>query len=310
MVAVGALAGCGGSSRAGSGDAAQTPPPAAAPFASAGSVQPAPTPSAASDSIDAIGSIARDPASHGLVLGSGAGLFRAAPQGGLAERVVGELRTPKGSGPVSSNLVVSSPGAGELLASGHPESPGSPLPQNLGLIRSTDGGATWKPVSGLGRDDFHILQAAGDRVVAVGADGSAIRISTDAGRSFGVRRTPPSPPVDVAFDPGRPERMVVTTEEGLYTSADQGKRWRPRDTVAGAQLAWAASGDLYRADPGGVVRVSRDGGQTWRKRGSVRQPVTELAVDARGALYASVADGKVLRSTDGGATWDPFIIVK
>jgi photosystem II stability/assembly factor-like uncharacterized protein len=255
-----------------------------------------------------IGSIAR--ADEAVLLGTGAGLFRAGPRGGLAERVVGELRTPKGSGPVSSNLVVSSPVAGELLASGHPDSAGSPLPQNLGLIKSMDGGATWEPLSGLARDDFHIIQAVGDRVVVVGADGSAIRVSTNAGRSFDVRRAPPSPPVDVAFDPGDPDRMAMTSEQGLYTSSNEGRSWRPRDTVASAHLAWAPSGELYRADPDGVVKVSRDGGQTWKHRGSVRPSVTKLAVDARGALYASVPDAKVVRSTDGGATWDPFIIVK
>ena len=46
-----------------------------------------------------------------------------------AERVSGQLQGPDGSGEVSSNLVVSSPVAGELLASGHPDTAGSPLPQ-------------------------------------------------------------------------------------------------------------------------------------------------------------------------------------
>jgi hypothetical protein len=96
----------------------------------------------------------------------------------------------------------------------------------------------------------------------------------------------------------------------LYTSSDQDRSWRPRDSAASAQLAWAPSGELYRADPDGVVKVSRDGGRRWKERGSVRPSITELAVDARGALYTSVPDGKVLRSTDPGATWEPFIIVK
>jgi hypothetical protein len=298
-----ALAGCGA-------PAHTEPAPAAPAQTLPAAVAPAPREAAANApaASNLIGSITR--ADDSVLLGTGAGLFRAAPRGGLAERVVGELRTPKGSGPVSSNLVVSSPVAGELLASGHPDSAGSPLPQNLGLIKSTDGGATWEPVSAFGRDDFHIIQAVGDRVVVVGADGSAIRMSTNAGRSFAVRRTPPAPPVDVAFDPGDPDRMAMTSEQGLYTSSNEGRSWRPRDTTASAHLAWSPSGELYRADPGGFVKVSRDGGKTWKHRGSVRRSVTKLAADAHGALYASVPDAKVVRSTDGGATWDPFIIVK
>ena len=51
---------------------------------------------------------------------------RAVPcdRGEKAEHVVGELRTPDGAGPVSSNLVVRYAGPGELLASGHPEGGG------------------------------------------------------------------------------------------------------------------------------------------------------------------------------------------
>lgn len=298
-IAAAALPGCSESSRTGPVTAGPAPtPPAADAAATAGR-----------GATGLIGSIARDPADGTVLLGTGLGLFRVGARGGLAERVVGELRTPNGSGTVSSNLVVCIAGPGELLASGHAEAAGSALPQNLGLIKSNDGGATWKPVSGLGRDDFHIILAAGDRVVAVGADGSVIRLSTDAGRSFDVRRTPPSVPLDVAFDPGEPDRMAVTTEEGVYASSDEGRSWRPRDTVASEHLAWAASGELYRADSGGRVKVSRDGGQTWEDRGSVRPSITELAVDGHGAVYASVPDGNVRRSTDGGRTWDSFMLV-
>jgi hypothetical protein len=278
---------------------------------SAASASAAAAPATSASAADAlVGSIAGDSAHDTVLLGSGAGLFRAAARGGLAQRIVGELRTPKGSGPVSSNLVVSSARPGELLASGHPETTGSPLPQNLGLIRSSDGGATWEPVSGLGREDFHILKAAGDRVVAVGADGSAIQLSSDAGRTFHRSRIPPSVPVDVAFDPGDPDLMALTTEEGVYTSSDAGKSWRPRDGGASAHLAWAASGDLYRADPGGRVLVSRDDGRTWKERASAGPPIDEMAADVHGALYGSTPAGEVRRSTDRGATWDPFILVR
>jgi photosystem II stability/assembly factor-like uncharacterized protein len=64
---------------------------------------------------------------------------------------------------------------------------------------------------------------------------------------------------------------------------------------------------LYRADPGGEIKVSADGGATWKTAGSVRLPVNELATDAEGALYASVAGGVVMRSTDGGANWSQLV---
>jgi len=247
-----------------------------------------------------IGSVAVDPGDGTLMLATGLGLFRLPPGAGQPERVTGELRTPDGAGQLSSNLVVRYAEAGDLLASGHPEGEGS-LPEDLGLIRSTDAGGTWEAVSQLGESDFHILQATGDHVVAVRAQEADVLVSRDGGRSFEAR-TPPEPPVDVAFDPEEPARMVVATAQGTFSSADGGGSWRPRDPVPSEQLAWGAEG-IYRSDPGGAVKHSTDGGATWQDRGNVGIAVNELAIDDDGALYASVPGGEVRRSTDGGATW-------
>ena len=236
------------------------------------------------------------------MIGTGLGLFRAEQGASKAERVTGELTTPDGAGPVSSNLVIRYAGPGELLGSGHPEGGGTALPENLGLIRSGDAGDTWEPVSQLGESDFHILQARGDHVVAVRVDETDIQVSGDGGAGF-ESRTPPDMPLDVAFDPKDPQRMVVATQQGTFSSADEGNSWRPRDPTPTEQLAWAKPDALYRADTGGLIKVSADGGATWKDRGTVGLPVNELAADEEGTLYASVAGGEVHRSTDGGATW-------
>lgn len=154
--------------------------------------------------------------------------------------------------------------------------------------------------------DFHILQASGERVVAVRAEQTDIEISTDGGRSFETL-TPPDTPLDVAFDPDDPARMAIATAQGVFTSADGGGCWRPRDPVAADQLAWAASNRLYRADPGGLISVSADGGRSWEERGEIGIGVNELASDAAGALYASVPEGEVKRSSDGGASWKRYL---
>jgi hypothetical protein len=87
------------------------------------------TPARSGSAADAfIGSLAADPRDGTLFLGTGRGLFRLDPGRKKARRVVGELRTPAGSGPVSSSMVVRFAGPGELLASGHPEGAGSAQP--------------------------------------------------------------------------------------------------------------------------------------------------------------------------------------
>lgn len=285
------------------------PQPAATPPPTPTVTQEAPTAAPPESGANAfIGSIAVDPANGTMFLGTGLGLFRVDANGNRQRRVVGEMSTPDGSGLLSSNLVVRFKGPGELLASGHPEGAGS-LPENLGLVRSTDGGRTWESISSLGEADFHILQANGDRVLGVGAEEMDIQISSDGGRTFEAR-TPPALPVDVVADPRDPARLAMSTEQGIFTSSDAGGSWRQREAGPAAQLAWAAPDALYRADPGGLVKVSADGGKTWKDRGRVELTVNELAVDDDGALYASVPGGEVMRSTDGGASWRRHVRLK
>jgi hypothetical protein len=263
-----------------------------------------PTPTGPSAANAYIGSIAVDDDGT-VMLGTGLGLYRV--ENGQAERVVGGMQTPDGSGPVSSNLVVRFAAPGQLLGSGHPD--GGTLPENLGLMRSGDHGAHWEPVALLGSADFHILQAGGRHVVAVNADAKEIQVSDDGGSRF-AKKTPPDVPVDVAFDPHDPARMVVATKQGTFTSLDAGGSWRARDPTPTAQLAWGADA-LYRADPGGRIKVSGDGGATWDDAGEVGSPtVNELAVDGAGALYAAVPGGEVKRSSDGGATWTSFVVLR
>ena len=289
IIALLVLAGCGGDEPA---ESTPTPNPTVA-------AEP-PAPGSAANAF--IGSLAVDPEDGTLMIGTGLGLFRAGKGESKAERVIGELTTPDGAGPVSSNIVVRYAGPGDLLGSGHPDRGGTPLPEYLGLIRSGDAGDTWEPVSQLGDSDLHIIQARGDRVVAVRAEEIDIQVSTDGGKAFDTR-TPPDTPLDVEFDPGDPKRMVVATQQGTFTSNDEGNTWRPRDPIPSDQLAWAKPDALYRSDPGGLIKVSADGGATWKDAGGLGADATELAVDSGGALYASVAGGEVRRSTDGGATW-------
>jgi hypothetical protein len=300
---VAGVAGCGGDD-----ESAATPTPTKTPSITA-MTSPAPQdagppPAPTSGANAFIGSIAIDPGDGTVMLGTGLGLFRLEKGAKDAKRVSGTLRTPSGVGLVSSNLVVRYSGPGELLGSGHPE--GGSLPENLGLMSSRNAGNTWAPVVELGKTDYHILQAAGRHIVGVLADDRRIRVSGDGGRSF-EDKTPPDVPLDVAFDPGKPEQMVVATQQGVFTSADGGGSWRERDTTPAEQLAWGESDTVYRADPGGAIKVSGDAGTSWDDAGTVGMQVNELAVDAAGAVYASVAGGEVRRSTDGGRTWSRLV---
>jgi photosystem II stability/assembly factor-like uncharacterized protein len=146
-------------------------------------------------------------------------------------------------------------------------------------------------------------------VLAVRAEEDKVEMSSDGGRTFAAG-TPPDVPVDAAFNPQNPGQVVVTTPQGVYASADGGKSWRQRDALPSEQLVWIDARTLYRADPGGLIKVSADAGRTWTDRGSVGITVNELAAGVGGALLASVPGGEVRRSTDGGATWRSVVVLE
>jgi photosystem II stability/assembly factor-like uncharacterized protein len=161
-------------------------------------------------------------------------------------------------------------------------------------------------VSELGTSDFHALARSGDVLVAPLYGQAQILVSRDDGETF-EPRVAPMALVDLAADPRDAKRWVATSETGIFVSEDEGRTWRQRDPTPNVRLAWHATGDLYRIDPGGPVKVSSDGGETWQDRGSTGGEPQALAVDEAGALYAATLDGKVQKSADGGRSWTPLV---
>ncbi len=297
LLVVAALTGCGGE------QPAETPAPTSAPTEVATAPPEPSTPqTGGTTATPAINSITVDPADGTLMIGSGPTLYRLSPGADAPEPLEGQLSTPQGEASVSGNLVVRFAGPGDLLASGHPEG-GSSLPENLGLIRSRDHGDTWESVAGLGEGDYHELEVVGKTLLAVNAESPDIQVSRDGGRSW-EPRTPPAPPIDVAVDPGDPQRWAVSTEQGIFISNDGGGSWRPRDTTFGARLIWPAEDALYSIDRNGKVRVSTDAGKSWDDRGDVGGLPSEVGAGRKGELLVAIVGGKVRRSRDGGKRWE------
>jgi hypothetical protein len=251
-----------------------------------------------------VGSLTINPADDSLFMGTNTGLFRIAERASEPEKLTGRLDTPDGSGKVSESLVVRFTGPDELLGSGHP-SEGQALPPQLGLIRSEDAGKTWSPVSELGNADFHAIEPAGDTLVAALFQQPQVLVSRSDGRSWETRAAP-MPLVSLEVDPSDPRRWVGSTEQGLFVSHDAGASWRPSDPIPNVRFAWAESGELYRIDPGGPVKVSTDGGETWEDRGTTGGEPQAMTADGE-TLYVALIDGTVKRSTDGGQTFTDLV---
>jgi len=247
-----------------------------------------------------VGALSVNPSDSTLFMSTNTGLFRIAPGASKPEKVTGTLDTPSGSGEVSEALVVRFVGPDELLASGHPAA-GEALPSALGLIRSEDAGKTWTSVSELGKADFHAIETSGDTIAAALFGQAQVLVSVDDGKSWSTRAAP-MPLVALEVDPSDADRWIASTERGTFGSEDGGKTWRQSDAIPNVRFSWPESGQLYRVDPGGPVKVSTDGGNRWEDRGSTGGEPMAMTVDD-GKVYVATIDGTVLVSTDDGRTF-------
>ncbi len=139
-----------------------------------------------------------------------------------------------------------------IYASGHPP-PGSPLPNPLGLVKSTDLGVSWISLALGGEADFHLL-AAGYRANAI----------------YVLSKEPNS----------------AMSVPGLHLSVDEGKSWRRSATrgLEGEVLALAAHPRNAAIIALGTTRglfLSRDRGDSFQRAGG-RQAVTAVAFDIDG----------------------------
>lgn len=190
---------------------------------------------------------------------------------------------------------------GTFYASGHPGQ-GSTLANPVGLIRSTDGGATWEEVSRQGESDFHTLTTTKSGIVAF--DGT-LRTSPD-GLTWDT--------VAAGFAPaalaGHPESdtVLATTEAGIQRSTDGGRTWALQDGGPVVQFAAFASAlDAVGVEPNGAVHVSSDGGATWARKGKLEGRTMAVSATGSGAdlgVWAATSAG-IFVSDDGGASFRP-----
>lgn len=264
-------------------------------------------PAAAPGTTTDIVSIAIDPSDGTLLAGSGPAFYRLPPGAKEPEMAKGALSTAKGTGSLTKDVVVRFEKPGTIIASGH--SGEAALPPVLGILRSTDMGESWQPISGLGEADYHEIELVGDRIFALrNEDPGMIQISDDGGKTWDTREAPSvAAPIDVAVNPGDPKIWAVSTEQGIFVSRNEGRSWRQRDTTFGARIAWGAPDALYAAGKDGKVKRSADEGDSWQEVGTIGAGPKELIVSPKGELYASVSGPEIRRSTDGGKTWSKVI---
>jgi hypothetical protein len=140
-------------------------------------------------------------------------------------------------------------GRDHFLASGHP-APGDDGPSSLGLIESTDAGATWEPVSLQGQADFHVLRYAHGIAYGIDALTGQLLVSEDL-TSWETRSTEPL--FDFAVNPMDPDSIFGTGPSGPLRSSDGGRTWEPVAAEPMVLLHWSNNGLLWGVGPNGEI---------------------------------------------------------
>jgi photosystem II stability/assembly factor-like uncharacterized protein len=235
-----------------------------------------------------------DPADDALFIATHTGLWRVASDETEARRVGDRYQDTMGFTIL---------GPSHFLGSGHPDLRDD-LPAHLGLVESTDAGASWTNVSLLGQADFHVLRLAGERVYGYDASNDRLLVSADRGRSW-RELAKPGPVLDLAVSPSDRRHIVLAAggaEPGLFASRDGGGSWRRLGNLFG-YLGWPTSETLFLVAGDGTFHVSNDGGRTFVQRSEIGGEPAALLADEPGEIYVALHDGTIKRSADDGTNW-------
>jgi hypothetical protein len=194
-------------------------------------------------------------------------------------------------------------GPDHFYGSGHPDVAGITRgqPGLLGLIESTDAGATWESVSLSGEVDFHGLAFDHDQVYGWDATSGRFMVSADT-RTWETRSTISL--FSFAVDPSDADHVVAASANGLVDSADGGRTWSIVDGPKVVTLSWDRTAGLWGATANGNVHGSRNGSE-WEEVGSLPGPPEALLATGE-VLYAAAQEDDVTgiyRSNDRGRSW-------
>lgn len=202
---------------------------------------------------------------------------------------------------------------------------GSPI-QPGGVLKSTDGGATWRSTQMFQRSVATLaLDPHNPTTLYAGTYGSGVFKSIDAGDTWQAASAglTISTVKTLAIDPQRPGIIYAASGAeqrsgqgpGLFKTTDGGGTWRPLDTSPANGIVNAlvidprTTSTLYIGTEVGGIFKSTDGGGMWRaiNVGLPRLFVSRLAIDPErpAVLYASVPGAGVFKSTNGARTWRP-----
>jgi len=189
-----------------------------------------------------------------------------------------------------------------------------------GLLRSTDGGATWEvPPSLAGRSITALaFGAPGQRTVAAATE-EGVAVSHDEGETWQINGPEPNEVlslISVTAADGAETLLAGLHRHGVVRSADDGATWTPANDGlrASLQVGLALSPDfasdqtLFIASLQDGVSASHDGGTTWADCPGWPADAAALGLAispnyAEDRTLCAATPGGIQVSRDAGATW-------
>jgi hypothetical protein len=182
-----------------------------------------------------------------------------------------------------------------LVASGHPAE-GSKMPNPIGLVRSIDGGLSWKAISLVGKVDFHFLEGAGSDLYGADSQSGNLLYSADSGKtwsSLGANTF-----ADIAVSPEMSGMAIAIKNSDLLLTKNAFKSiTKIKNSLKFTQIEWRNSG-LY-ALSGSSLYKSTNSGKSWTKQSTFKgapgilSASDELMLVTVGSdIYTSKSEGK------------------
>ena len=153
-----------------------------------------------------------------------------------------------------------------LVASGHPAE-GSKMPNPIGVMKSLDGGLTWKTISLSGKVDFHLLEGSGSDLYGADSQTGKLMTSADSGKTW--KYLGKNTFTDIAVSPEISGMAIaVSNSELLLTKNAFKSTTKIKSNLKITQIEWRKSG-LY-ALSGSSLYKSTNSGKTWTKQSTFK----------------------------------------
>jgi photosystem II stability/assembly factor-like uncharacterized protein len=186
-----------------------------------------------------------------------------------------------------------------------------------GVLKSTDGGRTWKTLKARGDVSDVALDPRNSRTLYAGTSAGFLK-STDAGRSWGVSNAglTGARVTTLAVDTRNPgTAYALVASQGVFKRTDGKWRVMLTNSNAAALAVDPRNGTVY-VEAEGAMFKSTDGAASWRRVQPLPIPksrsVVALAVDPQNPknVYAGtwessndMSGSRVYKSRDAGASW-------